>query len=411
MEETTSTMLSTNSKNWQHPAAAAGHAKPAGSAGPRQAAKGRRAGGHGRESLDRLRSAFQAGQRQRPSKRQRWLDQFGTELKSHIKQHAQQPGPTQWLKWGWDYEVLHDDKDPITIGKLLVLGFYIVVALMLAWVADWLVGRRLLPRLGLHRGRISAFKSILFYGLCLVFGFVAFRLLQIPLGAFAFLGGAVAIAVGFGSQDIMNNFMSGIILLAEQPIRVGDIIQLGDVQGQVAYIGLRSTRLLTDANHEMIVANKNLLDEQVTNLTLSDQFVRQIITINVDRTRPVFATKRRMMEIAFSHPLVIKSPSPVVLLTEVDTYALRFQVHFWMEHRSFMRCMVVQSEILERITAEFPPLDESPAEQASADAAANEPEATEADLQATAQAAPDQPPVGDLVPAEADERLLAAVRK
>ena len=276
-----------------------------------------------------------------------------------------------------------DKQNPVTLGKLFVLVFYFAAGLVLAWLASWLVGRGPLKRLGWHPGRIAALKSILFYSLCILFGFVAFKALQFPVGAFAFLGGAAAIAVGFGSQDIMNNFMSGIILLVEQPIRVGDVIELDGVPGRVAFIGLRSTRMLTEANHEMIVPNKSLLDEQVTNLTLSDQFVRRVITIDVDRTRPVAATKRRMLELAFLHPLVIKSPPPLVLLTEVDGYALRFEIHIWMEHHSFLKCAVVQSDVLETITAEFPPLDE---DAPAADHSAAAENATAAEPTATADA-------------------------
>jgi hypothetical protein len=155
---------------------------------------------------------------------------------------------------------------------------------------------------------------------------------------------------------------------------VGDVILLNDVEGIVTYIGLRSTRLLTEANHEMIVANSSLLEDPLTNLTLSDQFVRHSVTIDIDRSRSVAASKLRMLQLVFSHPTVIKSPQPIVLLTEVDCYALRFQIHFWLEHGNMIRCAQVRSEILEMITAEFPCLDgeSSASEETPADALADE---------------------------------------
>ena len=146
---------------------------------------------------------------------------------------------------------------------------------------------------------------MMFYALCIVFGVVSFELLQVPMTAFAFVGGAVAIAVGFGGQDIMNNFMSGLILLAEQPIRVGDVVELDGVQGLVSHIGLRSTRLQTQANHELIVPNHSLLDSSVTNLTLSDNFVQTFVTIGVERDVDVQKAKWDMLEIAF-----LASPDP-----------------------------------------------------------------------------------------------------
>ncbi|HEY1784167.1 MAG TPA: mechanosensitive ion channel domain-containing protein [Pirellulales bacterium] len=302
-------------------------------------------------------SAYAAARREARHARLGW-ERFRDELSARLAASASQ-GSTIVGKLAayWNLEVLSDEKDKVTLGKLVILLAYILLGLVLAYAASWLVGGRLLRRLGWHRGKAAALKSILFYTLFLFFGVVAFRALQIPLGAFAFLGGAAAIAVGFGSQDIMNNFMSGIILLAEQPVRVGDIIEFSAGQGQVTYIGLRSTRLLTEANHEMIVANKLLLDETVRNLTLSDRIVQMTVTIDVDRPLPVAPTKRKMLKLAFSHPLVIKTSPPIVLLTEVDTYALRFEIHFWVEHQNFMKCAIVQSEVLEMITAAFPPLD------------------------------------------------------
>ncbi|HTU24840.1 MAG TPA: mechanosensitive ion channel domain-containing protein [Pirellulales bacterium] len=334
-------------------------------------------------------SAYAAARREVRHERQ-GLERFRDELKAEQAKHAgSQTTLGRWLASYWNLEVLSDEKEAVTLGKLVVLLAYIAAGMVLAYLASWLVGARILRRFGWHRGKAAALKSILFYTLFLFFGVVAFRALHVPLGAFAFLGGAAAIAVGFGSQDIMNNFMSGIILLTEQPIRVGDIIEFSAGQGQVTYIGLRSTRLLTNENHEMIVANKLLLDETVKNLTLSDRLVQMTVTIDVDRPLPVAPTKRKMQELVFAHPLVIKTCPPMVLLTEVDTYALRFQILFWVEHQSFKKCLAVQSEVLETITDAFPPLDaEVPASKPEA---AEDDDATEAADDAAAAAEPSEP--------------------
>jgi potassium-dependent mechanosensitive channel len=292
----------------------------------------------------------------------RALRRFRTELKANLKENS-----GSWTSVGGalramgSYQVAKVDGEALTVGTILMLVAYIVGGIILAYTLSRLLGRRLLTRLGVHHGTVSALKSIVFYILCVVFGVLSFQLLHVPLAAFAFLGGAAAIAVGFGSQDIMNNFMSGIILLVEQPIRVGDIVQLDSVQGVVLHIGLRSTRLQTELNHELIVPNKSLLDEQVTNLTLSDNFVQTFVSIEIDRSEDVQAAKQKMLEVVFLHPMVIKSPRPVVLLKEADTYWLTFEVHFSLEHGGFMKCAIVQSQVLEQISALFMPKDEDKA--------------------------------------------------
>jgi potassium-dependent mechanosensitive channel len=284
------------------------------------------------------------------------LGRFRSELKAKLKAN---PGSWTALAGNYaksflGYKVAEDDEQSVTVGRLLILLLYIVVGIVLAYSLSRLIGRRVLLHLGMHRGTADALKSIMFYALCIFFGMLAFQMLNIPMAAFAFLGGAAAIAVGFGGQDIMNNFMSGIILLTEQPIRVGDVVQIDDVQGIVLHIGLRSTRLQTQANHELIVPNKTLLDEQVTNLTLSDNFVQMFVTVTLDRVVSVQPAKAKMLEVVFSHPLVLKSPRPVILLKEFDTYWSTFDVHFWLEYANFMKCAVVQSQILEGISELFP---------------------------------------------------------
>jgi potassium-dependent mechanosensitive channel len=288
---------------------------------------------------------------------QRVVDRFDEELKAKLPTNDAVWGSLNSLRWLTGYKVVGDDKHTVTFGTLAVLLLYLIAGTVLAWALSRLFHSLVLRHFHLHRGKANAINSILFYALCVVFGTLAFRILDIPLAAFAFLGGAIAIAVGFGSQDIMNNFMSGLILLAEQPIRVGDVIELGSVEGAVVHIGMRSTRLRTQANHELIVPNKSMLDEQVTNFTLSDNVVRRSVTMTVERSVPIKQAKKKMLKVVRSHPLVLKTPRPMVLIKEIDNYygTTAFEVYFALHLKSFMECAAVQSQILERIGTLFPP--------------------------------------------------------
>src|SRR5690606_18317118 len=107
------------------------------------------------------------------------------------------------------------------------------------------------------------------------------RMANVPLTVFTVVGGALAIGVGFGSQNIINNFVSGLILLLERPIRAGDFIEIGGTIGTVEKIGARSTLLLTPSNMHLIVPNSFFLEKEVLNWTLSDNVVRTEITLGV----------------------------------------------------------------------------------------------------------------------------------
>ncbi len=286
------------------------------------------------------------------------IDRFQQEIARQLKKTA---GPLEDLRRSLQsllgLEIAGTKDETVTVGRLVLLLIVLIVGIYLSYRVSRFIAKRVLQRIGLSRGKAVAVRSIIFYLLCLTCGVLAFHVLHIPLAAFAFVGGAAAIAVGFGSQDIMNNFMSGLILLTEQPIRVGDVINLSDIEGAVVHIGMRSTRLRTQANHELIVPNKSLLDEQVTNYTLSDNVVRRSVTMTVDRAVPIQRAKQLILEVTKAQKLVLETPQPVVLVKEIDNYygSTTFEVFFALHLNSFMECAIVQSTILEQIGELFPP--------------------------------------------------------
>lgn len=252
------------------------------------------------------------------------------------------------------YELVEVDDEGIPVSRALLLTFLIALGIYGSVLVSKVIARLLFPYLGVKPGVAVALRSIVRYALCIVFGIVAFRLMGIPLTAFAFLGGAAAIAVGFGSQDVMNNFMSGVILLTEQPIRVGDVILLSENQCIVTHIGLRSTRLKNYQNNELIVPNTLLIEKLVTNLTLSDNLLRLVVPLVVDRTEPIKDSMQLVIQTLKKESRVHQAMEPIVLLKEVDTYYLTFEVHFTIEFADPMESLVAQSNILAVIGQLFP---------------------------------------------------------
>jgi small-conductance mechanosensitive channel len=251
----------------------------------------------------------------------------------------------------WNYELASVDDHPVTVGKICGGVFYLFVGMMLARLASGLLGRQILPRLGLNEGASHAVQSILFYALCVLFSLVSLELVNLPFAAFTFLGGAAAIGIGFGSQNIVNNFISGLILLAEQPLRVGDLVDIDGKRGTVERIGARSTRVRTLENHEIVVPNSKLLEDKVTNLTLSDNLVRTAIGVTLTSKLPVPEVRRRLLQSATRHAKVIAEPGPVVLFLGFSKDDLSFELHFWVKLSTLMECRVVESEVREAMNA------------------------------------------------------------
>lgn len=239
---------------------------------------------------------------------------------------------------------------PKALGLLLALAIASWVALK---VSDK-IREHVLPRFGVKFGQALAIRAIIRYTLFLLFAVVAFRLLEIPLEAFAFVGGAIAIAIGFGSQEIMNNFISGLIMLFEQPIRVGDVVLYQDSPCKVSQIGLRSTRLRHPNNHEITVPNTMLIERPVINMTLSETAVRTFVSLEVDRSECVDEALSKITHSVASIRCILHTPEPVVLLKQADTYYLVFEVHFCIEGSDPIMAMRAQSEVLAAISKLFP---------------------------------------------------------
>ncbi len=253
----------------------------------------------------------------------------------------------------WQFEITSVDDRSITVGKVIVGIFLLFLGFFLSKVISTILGRSLLPRFGLNEGAAAAIRSIAFYILLVTFVFIALRTINVPLTAFTILGGAVAIGIGFGSQNIMNNFMSGLILLAERPIRVGDLIQLGDLYGIVQHLGARSTRVITGENVEIVVPNSAFLESNVINWTLTDSKVRIFVKVGVSYGSPTRDVSKLLLRAAQEHGRVLKSPAPIVLFTEFGDNSLNFEVHFWITMRKMMDRRILESDIHHRIDALF----------------------------------------------------------
>jgi small-conductance mechanosensitive channel len=235
----------------------------------------------------------------------------------------------QVVKSCWQYELTSIDDQPITVGKVLIGLVLILTGYFLSRrISRWL-GRRVLPRFGMNEGVSSALQTIAFYLLLAGFGYFTLELLHIPVTIFTFLGGAIAIGVGFGSQNVLNNFISGLILLAERPIRVGDLVEIDGLQGNVEEIGARSTRVKTGSNVEIIVPNSKFLENNVTNWTLSDTRVRTSVCVGVAYGSPTREVARLLRQAVDANPHVLRQPEPMVLFQSFGDNTLNFEVFFW----------------------------------------------------------------------------------
>lgn len=253
----------------------------------------------------------------------------------------------------WNYELTSVDDSPITVSKVFFAMILMVFGFMLARRLSGMLAERVLPRFGVTPGVAAALRKLTFYFLMLLFVLTALHLVRVPLTLFAVLGGAVAIGIGFGSQNLMNNFISGLILLIERPIKVGDIIETEGNSGVVEQIGGRSTQIRTFNNIHMIVPNSAFLEKSVINWTLSDNMIRSNIRVGVQygsNTRQVADLLKKM---ASDHGKVLETPEPIVLFSDFGSDALIFDLFFWMKIQTSLERRMIESDLRFMIEGAF----------------------------------------------------------
>jgi potassium efflux system protein len=254
-------------------------------------------------------------------------------------------GAWHYVRSAWNTEVTSVDDNPLTIGKITVAIILIFTGFILARKFSRILGGRLHDSLSINKDSADAFQSLSFYTMIVLFTLLALRFVNVPLTLFTFLGGAIAIGVGFGSQIILNNFISGLVLLVERPIRVGDLIQLEDLYGTVEHIGTRSTCVRTATNMEIIIPNSTFLQSNVQNLTLGDNKVRTSVSVGLAYGSPTRDAARLLKRAAQEHGRVLESPEPFVWFVDFGDNALNFELHFWVEVRNLSEQKRVESDM------------------------------------------------------------------
>ncbi len=219
--------------------------------------------------------------------------------------------------------------DTVTIGGILLLVFLFVSVIIVERILQRLLIRRFLSKTRLQPSLQYGLSRIFGYTLIAIGFYVAFQAVGFDLSSLAIVAASVGVGVGFGLQNIINNFVSGIIILAERPISIGDRIEVAGVAGRVTKIQLRSTTVVTNDNITMIVPNADFISNTVTNWSHGDPKVRIRVPVGVAYGSDLKLLQRLLLEAAAEHPKALRDPSPVVLFNEFGDSSLNFELGVW----------------------------------------------------------------------------------
>jgi len=252
----------------------------------------------------------------------------------------------------WNFQLFHIGGAQYTIGQFVLLALLLIFGYALSKFLEKLFSRRL-AKTNLRPHVILTLQRVFFYVLIVGVALSALSLLHVPLTSFAFMTGAVAIGVGFGAQNIINNFISGWILMAEQPVRVGDFIEIDQQTGTVETIGNRSTRIRRVDGVSLLVPNSQMLERVVVNWTLVDKNIRTLIRIGVAYGSDPKRVAELFLQAVQSQPGVLEDPLPRVFFEDFGDNALIFDAIFWATVGGERELRQIRSEIRFKIAELF----------------------------------------------------------
>lgn len=280
----------------------------------------------------------------------RFMERWRADFKQQQKELPLVDRLQEWLvhveslmkdAWGYEFFSAEDTievdgktitgRRGVTVGKTITaLGIFLIGYAVCLYVAR-IIARLSASRFGMTLDGANLVRQWSQAFLITFLIMLSFSWAKIPLTIFAFLGGAFAIGVGFGAQTLLKNIISGILLLIERPMRVGDLIEADNVRGRVTSIGLRSSTIRDAKGTETLIPNSSFLERALTNWTYSSRVGRFSLRVGAPYGTAAQQIMNLLSALALQHPKVMKQPAPQVLLDEFGAQARIFTVNYWHE--------------------------------------------------------------------------------
>lgn len=231
---------------------------------------------------------------------------------------------------------------------------FIILFSFFAWTSKWTreFCYRWLYRDSRDAGIRNSLSVFTQYAVILIGGFIALRVLGFDFSGMSMILGGLAVGMGFGLRDFASNIVGGLMLLIERPVREGDLITLGTHEGRVAHIGIRSMRVSSWDNTEVLIPNAETFNKPFTNWTHQDSIVRTVIPIKVSRADDPSMIQQLILDVLTIIPEIVDEPPPQVFLKQIDDALIEFEVRYFINVQLYTR-FEIRSKVLFAITAQF----------------------------------------------------------
>lgn len=240
----------------------------------------------------------------------------------------------------------------LTTGDWLIVPTVLIVGwLLIKWLVSFISNRLVASNVDINV--VHLIQRIIYVVAIIILAMTTLELIHVPLTAFAFISGAVAIGVGFGAQNIINNFISGWILMWERPIGIGDFLEVDDTKGTVEAINVRSTRIKRVDGVHMLIPNSKLLENSVINWNLIDRNIRTNVRIGIAYDANEELAAELIMQAVEEQAELLSDPPPIVIFDDFGDNALMFDTFFWVEAIADRDLRIIRSNIRFRIRQLF----------------------------------------------------------
>lgn len=251
-----------------------------------------------------------------------------------------------------NYQLFELDGHGISLGKLISGIFLLVLGYMISRRGAREVDNRVLTRMDVDEHLRYTLRRFIFYFFLCISTLFTLHTLNVPVTIFTVIGGALAVGIGFGSQNLVNNFISGLLVMLERPIRVGDLVEVDGVTGVIENIGIRSTTVRTPINAMMIIPNTVFIEKNMTNWTMSDQLMCKV-SIGVNYNSNTSQVIQILLSAVAENPKILTTPEPAVNFVDFGDSALMFDLCFWISASTFSGRKALESQVRLKINELF----------------------------------------------------------
>ncbi|MCD6374296.1 MAG: mechanosensitive ion channel family protein [Caldisericaceae bacterium] len=256
------------------------------------------------------------------------------------------------------------NQTPVTLASIILFFLMIVLFYLFSKIFNRFLLKRVLNKFGVEPGLQFTLMRVSHYLLIITGIIIAFQFIGIDLSGLAVILGLLSVGIGFGLQNITSNFVAGLILLFERPIQIGDRVMIGDLEGDVTDINIRSTTIRTLNNVSIIVPNSEFISNKVVNWSHGDTKVRIEVKVGVAYSSDLDLVLKTLKEIALEHPKVLKRPEPQVIFESFGDSAWNLNLRVWLpdphkhhQIKSELNCAIVRKFRERNIEIPFPQQD------------------------------------------------------